>query len=148
MKCPSSAKTFTPDKAIKKKKVSCWTLSKNNEIGPFNKKHNFYFQIQGQLHITKRQYCQFVLKTPTGIKIERIERDDEFWRTNMEDKLHRFYFNCVLPEMIDPRHSRSMPIRNPKYVLEARKKLEESKRKKENLSTSMSILKNPGTSQS
>jgi len=40
--------------------------------------------------------------------------------------LTRFYFECMLPEILDSRHNRNMPIRNPKYIIEAREKLSKS----------------------
>jgi len=109
------------------RKVTFWTKEKNVTIGPINRTHHFFFQVQGQLHVTKRRYCQFALWTPKGLKVERIERDDEFWEANMEAKLERFYMNCLLPEIVDPRHTRSMPIRNPKYIIEEQEKLKERK---------------------
>jgi len=45
----------------------------------------------------------------------------------MFPKLKMFFFNCLLPELVDPRHSRSMPIRNPTYILEAKMKKEKNK---------------------
>jgi len=32
--------------------------------------------------------------------------------------LLRFYHECMLPEILDSRHNRHMPIRNPKYIVE------------------------------
>jgi len=34
--------------------------------------------------------------------------------------LLRFYYECMLPEILDSRHNRHMPIRNPKYIIEAK----------------------------
>lgn len=45
----------------------------------------------------------------------------------MFPKLETFFFNCLLPELVDPRHSSSMPIRNPTYILEAKIKKEKKK---------------------
>jgi putative phage-type endonuclease len=134
IKCPSSAKDLTPDEAIKNKKVTFWTIEKNGEIGEIKKNHDFYYQVQGQLRVTGRQFCYFVLWTSKGIKVAKIARDDAFWETSMFPKLKKFYMDCLLPEIIDPRHSRSMPIRNPLYIEEERQKAEKRtgvKRKKE-----------------
>lgn len=67
----------------------------------------------------KKNHCLFALWTPKGLKIERIEKDEEFWAKVMEQKLTDFYFDCLLPEILDPRFVRNMPIRDPKYILEA-----------------------------
>lgn len=29
--------------------------------------HDYYYQVQGQLHITDRKYCYFAVWTPKGI---------------------------------------------------------------------------------
>lgn len=129
IKCPSSCVNMTPDEAIFSRKVTFWCIDKfKKSILGLNKKHSYYYQVQGQLRVTKRQYCLFVLWTPQGIKTERIERDDGFWKDTMEEKLHSFYHNCLLPEIIDPRHTRSMPIKNPDYITEAQKQREERKK--------------------
>ncbi|KAF2890927.1 hypothetical protein ILUMI_15246, partial [Ignelater luminosus] len=41
-----------------------------------------------------------------------IHRDEAFWE-QMLPKLKIFYYKCFLPEIIDPRHCRGLPIRNP-----------------------------------
>lgn len=51
------------------------------------------------------------------IKTELIEKDDAFWEKEMEPKLLKFYYDCLLPELVDPRHTRNKPIRDPDYVI-------------------------------
>lgn len=76
-----------------------------------NKNHNWFYQIQGQLHITQRKFCVLGVWTPKGLKSEIIRKDDEFWETKMKSKLNKFFMNCLLPEIVDPRRARSMPLR-------------------------------------
>lgn len=121
IKCPSSCSDITPDEAISSRKVTFWSKNKQSNKLILNKKHIYFYQVQGQLHISKRDYCLFVLWTPKGTKIERIDKDDSFWETNMKEKLIKFYFDCLLPELIDPRFPRSLPIRNPQYIIDAQK---------------------------
>lgn len=119
VKCPSSAENLTPEEAIKSKKITFWMLNKSGEINGINKKHNWYFQVQGQLNVCEKMYCQFAVWTPKGIKIEKIERDENLWKNIMVEKLKYFYLNCILPELADSRFLRSMPMRNPKEILDA-----------------------------
>uniref|UniRef100_A0A1B6E7F7 YqaJ viral recombinase domain-containing protein n=1 Tax=Clastoptera arizonana TaxID=38151 RepID=A0A1B6E7F7_9HEMI len=121
IKCPSSAKNMTPEEAILAKKFTFWKVTKTGEIGSVNENHNFYFQIQGQLLITHRKYCEFALWTPKGLKLQHIEKNDQLWNEKMKMKLEMFYMNCMLPELIDPRHTRTMVIRDPAYILQAQK---------------------------
>ena len=51
----------------------------------------------------------------------------------MEPKLSRFYFDSLLPEIIDPRTPRYMDIREPPYVIEAQEKLKQKKLDKKKL---------------
>lgn len=122
IKCPASCSQLTPEESILGRKFTFWNIDKSKkEITGFNKKHIHHYQVQGQLHISKREYCLFVLWTPQGIKIEKIERDDSFWEKQMKEKLIKFYHDCLLPELIDPRFPRSLEIRNPEYIIKAGK---------------------------
>lgn len=38
----------------------------------------------------------------------------------MVDKLDKFYFHCLLPQIIDPRRRRNMPVREHDYILEVK----------------------------
>lgn len=42
------------------------------------KSHNYYYQVQGQLATTQLPWCDFVVWTPHGTTIQRIERDVNF----------------------------------------------------------------------
>lgn len=128
IKCPSAAADMTPDEAIKQKKGVFSNFWKEGLISgrvEINENHGYYYQIQGQLHITRREYCNFVVWTPKGIKIEKIKRNDSFWSVKMIHKLEQFYLDCILPELVDPRKTRNMPMRNPPYILAAIKKKKE-----------------------
>lgn len=72
----------------------------------------YMYQIQGQLHITDRQLCYFIVWTPKGMIVDKIQRDDIFWKTRMETKLINFYKNCLLLEIVDSRKERNLPIRD------------------------------------
>lgn len=37
--------------------------------------------------------------------MDKINRDDEFWKNKMEALLAEFYFDHLLPEIIDPKFS-------------------------------------------
>lgn len=48
----------------------------------------YYYQIQGQMHITVRNSCYFFIFTPIWTKLEIIKYDNEtFWETKMEPYL-------------------------------------------------------------
>ena len=43
------------------------------------KMHDYYYQMQGQLYITARPWCDFVVWTPNHILVERIQFDSVLW---------------------------------------------------------------------
>ncbi|XP_041971818.1 uncharacterized protein LOC121727854 isoform X2 [Aricia agestis] len=112
IKCPISAFGMNAEDAIKAKKIKFWLPN-----GTINRRHDWYFQIQGQLHVTKKNLCLFAVWTGEQfpLKMEKITRDDEFWQNEMQTRLYKYYNECLLPEIVDPRKSRSMPLRSTIY---------------------------------
>lgn len=45
----------------------------------------------------------------------------------MEDKMKNFYFNCLLPEIIDSREERNMPYRESSDTIAARQQRDSQK---------------------
>ncbi|KAJ6647984.1 hypothetical protein Bhyg_03209 [Pseudolycoriella hygida] len=76
---------------------------------------DIYYQIQGQLHILDKSVCLFAIWTSTrcNMFIEKINRDEQFYKTKMENQLISFYYDWLLPELIDPRLKRNMQVREP-----------------------------------
>jgi hypothetical protein len=68
--------SFDEQKIIKKKKLktnaTIGAQKENDQKLKLNKKH-FFFQIQGQLFVTQRKYCDFIVWTPKRINIETVE---------------------------------------------------------------------------
>ncbi len=54
-----------------------------------NKKHDFYYQVQTQLLVTERNYCDFVVWTSRDFFVERIYPDEVFQET-LSEKLKYF----------------------------------------------------------
>lgn len=115
IKCPFSIAGLDPIAAIKNKKLKFMTVSDDGEITGLSKSHIYYYQIQGQLHISKRDICVFAIWTSTkyDLYVERIEKDDDFWENSMVSKLSSFYKDWLLPELVDPRIPRGMEVRSP-----------------------------------
>lgn len=140
IKCPYSAKNISITEAISLKKISFWKTDKCGTL-IINKRHDWFYQVQGQLHITRRNVCIFVVWTEVDMKVEQIEKDDAFWEKNMKDKLKKFYFDCMLPEIIDSRLDRKMNIREPEYILEAIQRKEAATHKRKSSNTNKSVAK-------
>lgn len=121
VKCPSSIFGQNIDEALLAGKLIVWSRERKQKRDPtkipkilgINKRHKWYFQVQGQLHITGRDMCYFVVWAGDNIpiRLEKIYRDDEFWHNQMENQIKRFFDTALLPELVDSRHGRTMPLR-------------------------------------
>ena len=131
IKCPLTSNDKHPIDYLRNGRHLLIPHKDEESIISINRKHDHFYQIQGQLHITQKEYCLFAVWSPLGLIIEKIVKEDAFWKEHMESHLVKFYTNCILPEIIDPRHPRSMPIREPQYILDAQNIKLLKKKKKE-----------------
>lgn len=98
VKCPFSGFENPPEQLPKIRKNFYCRLDSSGKL-ILKKTHPYYYQIQGMLNITNKQYCDFIVYTFGGISVERIEKDVFIWK-NMVEKLKRFYFNYYLPHVL------------------------------------------------
>lgn len=61
--------------------------------------HSYYTQVQGQLLITGKEYCDFVVWTPKGIVIDRIHQDFYFTE-KLSQKLTVFYVDFMISAIV------------------------------------------------
>lgn len=93
------------------------------------KNHKYFYQIQGQLSITNRNWCDLFVWSPNDFYCICINRDHAFWN-QIVPKMKQFYMKCCLPEILDSRFRRKLPLREPEYILMAIQKRNEEKLKK------------------
>lgn len=108
IKCPYSCRNDDP---------SSWKVLQNKSGIFLKKSHVYYCQIVMQLHVTEKQWCDFVVWSNKGIWVQQIFRDHETLREwqRMIPILTRFYENELAPEILDSRFHRSMDYRIPDY---------------------------------
>ena len=116
IKCPARAEKLSLfDLCTKKEYKSTFCLQYTNEKYQLKKQNNYYYQIQGQLHITRRSWCDFIVWTPSAtiddLVVERIYYDDSFWSNKIYPRLQRFYMGSMLPELASPRHISGQEVR-------------------------------------
>ncbi|XP_014675741.1 PREDICTED: uncharacterized protein LOC106815748 [Priapulus caudatus] len=89
---------------------SRFCLEKVDEEGKLQLKrtHAYHYQVQTQLFVCNKDYCDFVVWTEGALHIERIEPDEEFW-LSVELKAETFFKAAVLPEMVGKMFSRPQP---------------------------------------
>jgi len=65
-------------------------------------------QVQCQLFVTGRMYCDFVVFTNNDIVIERLYPETDFWMENVE-KSKLLFKRAILPELVGRFFSRPPP---------------------------------------
>ena len=109
MKCPYSQRHLTPVEACRSPGFFC---KLDNGQPKLVHSHPYYSQVQGQMGIGERSWCDFVIYTEKGISVERIPYNSEFWEKELLPKLVHFWECCVAPEIVAPIHHLGQPIRD------------------------------------
>ncbi|KAK7507753.1 hypothetical protein BaRGS_00000718 [Batillaria attramentaria] len=106
VKCPSSYRNVTPEEASRDKNFFCALVGDDVCL---KKDHNYYYQVQGQMGISGRSWCDFVVWTLKGMSVERIPFDEGLWQA-MLTKLKDFYVGAVIPEIFTHRVERGKDL--------------------------------------
>lgn len=110
VKCPFSQKNATPVDACSSPGFCCVL---DESLQPRLKRNHHYFaQVQGQMAIGQRPWCDFVIYTTKGLSVERIQFDNDYWTNTLLPKLESFYDNCIAPEVVSPLHTLGLPLRD------------------------------------
>lgn len=103
IKCPFSIRNTPPTDAPYLEKVDdSFRLLKN---------HNYFYQVQGQMLISERLYCDFVCWTTVGIHVERIQYNNEM-AMGMVTMLDKFFINVILPKILCGYESGEKPAQS------------------------------------
>ena len=118
IKCPYTVRDTTPEDACSSDGFCC-TLQLNGDGIPvvnLRKNHIYYAQVQGQMAVGGRPWCDFVIFTTKGISSQRILFDNDYWNKDLLPKLASFYDNCIAPEIVSPIHVLGLPIRDLRCI--------------------------------
>ncbi|CAN7947783.1 unnamed protein product, partial [Ixodes pacificus] len=96
VKCPFTARLYETLAETSKHHSIGIRICKKNKCLYLPKTNKYYFQVQGQLNITQRDYCDLMFWSPTDKFVQRITRDTNFWK-RLTPKLQDFYFGYLLP---------------------------------------------------
>ena len=149
IKCPYSIKETTPtaeNLSYLEKKDDKTTLKSNSD---------YYYQIQGQMAVTERNYTDFFVFTVHGYFLERVDFNSDFW-ANMLSKLEWFWIHCFAPEiltnnikkqledestMLNVKKTVSQPLATSSVCLSSNAKLKNKQELKSNLDSNSSVSK-------
>ena len=97
------------------KKIKNFCLEEKDNKLMLKRNHEIFYQIQGQLNIFEKDWCDLVIRrmNPYDIFVERVYRDSLLWETEMVPKLTMFYEKFLLPELALPRYGTYTGIRKP-----------------------------------
>lgn len=110
VKCPKAAYRKSVKEAVSKNLIPFWKGTPTDR--QINQKSRWYFEIQGQLRITRRRLAHLVIYLGEGVhEIIEIERNEDFFKTKMEKELIFFYNEAMLKEIVNPRDEREMDLR-------------------------------------
>ena len=107
-KCPYTKADKTSEEMCREK---TFYLHLVNGTPCLNRDHLYYHQVQLQLYVTRHtaQWCDFCVYSMKGVTVERIW-PDKVWQEKCLPKLDKYFFEHILPELIDPQ-------RKPRYYL-------------------------------
>ena len=114
VKCPFSHRNVTPEEACLDRQFFC-TMQENADRTQqmvLKRDHLYFAQIQGQMAVGERPWCDFVIYTTQGLTVERVLFDSDYWENTLLPKLVSFYDNCVAPEIVSPIHTLGLPLRD------------------------------------
>ena len=99
-----------PEEACQSRGFFCCKI--DNGKPKLSRTHIYYSQVQGQMAIGGRTWCDFIIYTEKGIIVERISFDELFWETELLPKLIQFCECCIAPEIVAPVHHFGRAIRD------------------------------------
>lgn len=108
IKCPYCVRSTNLDEQSN----SC--LQQNDDgTKSLMEKHQYFYQVQTQIFICEKEYCDFVVWTEKEVHIERIEPHTELWNS-ISDKAKTFHQMAIMPELIGKFFSHPSPLsQNP-----------------------------------
>ena len=74
-------------------------LVEHDNVTMLRKEHAYYAQIQGQLALARRTYCDFFVFTCVGYFMQRIYFDESYWH-KLVNNLEFFFKNYVASELL------------------------------------------------
>ena len=108
IECPYSVRNQTPVEACSSAGFYC-TVDASGCL--HLKGHSYNAQVQGQMGVGGKPWCDFVVYTKKGISVERIPFNETYWNNKLLPKLVEIYDSCVLPEIARPVHALGLPVR-------------------------------------
>ena len=96
IKCPYTCREMVMSEACLTKAVPC-TYNEDGSL-TISKKSSWYYQVQGEMMVTERKYCDLLIHTNKDTICKRIQYDEAFC-IDMVKKLTIFYIQFIVPRL-------------------------------------------------
>ena len=90
IKCPMGCSKASMETLAKTEADFCLEISTDGRL-KLREDHEYYYQVQGHLNISRRELCYFVVWSPTEFHYQVVHRDQHFWDVHMFPWLLDFY---------------------------------------------------------
>ena len=100
LKCPFLKADVTVEEACQDTVFYC-TMDEDDNL-ELDRSHQYYHQVQLQLYVSGRSWCDFCVYTCKNVAVERIYPDTK-WQQECIPTLDSYFFNCMLPELVYPK---------------------------------------------
>lgn len=102
IKCPAKLKDVIPTQD------NIDFLAKRS--GELKRRHAYFFQMQGQMAITDRKWCDLAVWSAHGLYMKRLDFDSAFWEDTSR-KLNLFYEQIVAPVILFGKDYFAQPMK-------------------------------------
>ena len=72
--------------------------------------NNHYCQVMCEMAVLEVPWCDFVVWTPAGVYVQRIDFDEHFWNCELLPKLEEFFAKYLLIEIVTRRIQRRQSL--------------------------------------
>ena len=116
VKCPYTCRDFLPEEGCSISGFCCAYDPATSTL-KLKSSHAYFAQVQGQMAIGGRMWCDFVIFTRKGVHIQQIMFDKGYWTEQLLPKLEAFYDNCFAPELVSHIHALGLPMRDLSKII-------------------------------
>jgi hypothetical protein len=93
IKCPISIAGQNPQQA------PVYYLEDKDNVRSLRRSHKYYTQVQMQMAVTKREWCDFFVWSKSGFHLERINFDSDLWMS-YETTLTEGFLKYIVPSIV------------------------------------------------
>ena len=86
-----------------------WLKIEDDEV-TMAKEHPYYYQIQSQLAICEKDYCDFIIWSKKSLIVKRVYLEHQCW-SKIVERTTIFHKNVIMPELVGKFYTRgSIPF--------------------------------------